>query len=153
MGRATSTHYPGCQILFHPPLPPYMRHCRPINQSQADTDRLQLKNRSTREAAHFWKPVTHDISMRHSIFLLSLNFLFSLLARPSMRIYDFSEVFKTWFSFHFKQTFSLRCVSCTHLPTCGLSQLPCYFLYLVSIFFDLCIVPHGLMQWFMYSAV
>lgn len=88
-----------------PPLPSYMRHCHHADQSQADTGRLQLNNRSTAEAAHFWKPVTHDTLLEntlrhtHTIILQSLNFLgcnwaiFFFLPTPSMRIFMTSVKF------------------------------------------------------------
>lgn len=85
-----------CQILFLPPLLSYMRHCCPINQSQADTVRLWLKNRSTRGTAHFWKPVTHDIFMEHSVFLLSLNAVDDPFSSHG---YTFSDDLEIWLHF------------------------------------------------------
>ncbi len=94
-GTATSSH-PDCQIFFLPPLPPYMKHyCRPVGQSQADTDRLQLKNRSTRETAHFWKPVTHDTFLENThtpSFCHWTSYIVTELFFFSEDLHDFSEV-------------------------------------------------------------
>lgn len=45
-----------------------------LTNHRADTGRRRLRSASTRGAAHFWKPVTHDILMRLLITSLSLNF-------------------------------------------------------------------------------
>lgn len=105
-----------------------------LTNHRADPGRLRLRNTSTR-GAHFWKPATHDILMRLLITSLSLNFsswdwvFFS--ATPSIPTL---VKFCKYKPFSFKNTFSLRRVSDTYLPTCGSSQLLCCFLYSVSIF-------------------
>lgn len=130
-GQATSTHCPGCQIFILPPMPSYMRHCRPVGQSQADTDRLLKKNRSTREAAHIFENQSHMTCSccTPSFFCYSRIFVLSWFSSQLQLQWEFTNLqWSSDFPSNSNCIFSLLCVLRTSANMCLLTAALLLFL-------------------------